>query len=527
MSDVKPFLFRVLLAFDGEEKSLQKNCAGLVERTMTALLATKERRKELEAVSWESVTEWNDAPGQTPHLVFGTPESLGNMLRHMEGGRAGEETDALVLLPGDHWERSLQNLYESPALSVRGIFRASRIVPATPNTPDPEELALFQNALLDSLRRFLKPRLREEDLSKPITWKATATRRAKGGGEKGEGEGASLFSLFSDPAMRRLLSEIKQALRRIQEQKKTMTLLRLFRDVLPTNRVQTLFRTTDETENGQKQNAFPAEKFKNLVLDRAKQEKPNARDEKEALEAAKRTLEEGIPLRLPSLLLVGESGTGKTLLARWIARSLFGGDGEREFFRINMAAIGSDLADSELFGVVRGTFTDAQEHTPGVFLANPGKVLFLDEIGDMLPEHQSRLLLSMDEGRIRPSGYAGAPFLAPCVLVAATNRPVQEWAAAGDGRFRGDLLARFQAVVRIPPLRERRQDMKLLISLALQRGTINPEGRIAHLSLDALDYLLSLDYPDNFRGLEYRLAAGVRQARAEGNSCLCLRHLVR
>ncbi len=285
--------------------------------------------------------------------------------------------------------------------------------------------------------------------------------------------------------------------------------------------------TTDETENGQKQDTFPAEKFRDLVLNRVKQEKPNAQDEREALKAAKSTLEEGAPLRLPSLLLVGESGTGKTLLARWIARSLFGDDGEKEFFRINIAAIGSDLADSELFGVVRGTFTDAREHTPGVFLANPGKVLFLDEIGDMLPEHQSRLLLSMDEGRIRPSGYAGAPFLAPCILVAATNRPVKEWAAAGDARFRGDLLARFQAVVRIPPLRERRQDMKLLISLALQRGTINPEGRITRLSLDALDYLLSLDYPDNFRGLEYRLATGVRQARAEGNSCLCLRHLVR
>jgi hypothetical protein len=106
-------------------------------------------------------------------------------------------------------------------------------------------------------------------------------------------------------------------------------------------------------------------------------------------------------------------------------------------------------------------------------------------------EHRSacrRCSLWAKAERERPCSPGGSPGL----FSAATNRPVQEWAAAEDGRFRGDLLARFQAVVRIPPLRERRQDMKLLISLALQRGTINPEGRITHLSLDALDFLLSL-----------------------------------
>ncbi len=232
---------------------------------------------------------------------------------------------------------------------------------------------------------------------------------------------------------------------------------------------------------------------------------------------------------IPSILLLGESGTGKSLLSGWIAEAVLE---DRDLLApINISAMPQNLVDTELFGNIRGAYTDATQDRPGLLLANKGKAVFLDEIGDMLPEHQSRLLLFMDQGTVRPVGSHEPPVAAPCLLIAATNRPVRKWANTEDPRFRADLLYRFDHIIHIPPLRERKADLRLLISLTLQDAAINPELEsgtftINRISLDALEYMEQLPFPGNFRELRNILRKGITRASREGTEVLCLRHIV-
>lgn len=160
-----------------------------------------------------------------------------------------------------------------------------------------------------------------------------------------------------------------------------------------------------------------------------------------------------------------------------------------------------------------------------MFIGHCGETVFLDEIGDMDPVCQTRLLTYMDEGKIQPRGMTNQ-VPAPCFLIAATNKNID---AATSG-FRRDIVHRFDHIIKIPPMRERKQDLRLLISLTLQREHINPadikgeKRRVEYISLDAIRYLEGYDFPGNFRELEFILRGAVNSAFAEGSSCLCLRH---
>ena len=116
------------------------------------------------------------------------------------------------------------------------------------------------------------------------------------------------------------------------------------------------------------------------------------------------------------------------------------------------------------------------------------------------------------------------------IIVAATNRPVREWIASGNPSFREDIFYRFDCVISLPPLRERRKDMRLLVSLSLQEEEVNPgylEGDgIRRISLDAVDALERMNFPGNFRELRVRLKRACSAARREGVQILCLRHLL-
>ena len=213
-----------------------------------------------------------------------------------------------------------------------------------------------------------------------------------------------------------------------------------------------------------------------------------------------------------TVLILGETGTGKELVARALhASSPRGG---RAFLAHNFAAIPDSLVESELFGHARGAFTGAHADRPGLFeLAHRG-TLFLDEIGDASPSVQSRLLRVLQEGELRRVGENQSRRV-DVRVVAATHRTLAEEVRAG--RFRADLYYRLHVLtLRVPPLRERAEDVPLLIAHVLRR--LNREGRpeCRAVRLDALDRLMEHAWPGNVRELEGVLERAVHAMGADG-----------
>jgi len=197
-----------------------------------------------------------------------------------------------------------------------------------------------------------------------------------------------------------------------------------------------------------------------------------------------------------TVLILGESGTGKELVARAIHQASPRAAGP--FVAVDCGAIAEGVLESELFGHARGAFTGAQASRRGLFEEATGGTLFLDEIGDVGPGLQARLLRALQEGTIRRVG-TNEPLAIDVRVVAATNRDLE--AAVREGRFREDLFFRLNVVtIRIPPLRERREDVPLLAEhFAHKHG--RPDGAAA-ISPAAHDLLMAHDWPGNVRELE-------------------------
>src|SRR3989454_11916812 len=197
-----------------------------------------------------------------------------------------------------------------------------------------------------------------------------------------------------------------------------------------------------------------------------------------------------------TVLLRGESGTGKELVARAIHH--YSRRAGRPFVAVSCAAIPATLLESELFGHERGAFTDAKERKLGKFELAHGGTMFLDEIGDMPVDLQTKLLRALQERTLERVGGTDAIRIDVRVL-AATNRDLD--ALMKEGRFREDLYYRLNVVtVHLPPLRERRRDIPLLIEhlLAKYAGELGERG----VAPEALDRLVGHDWPGNVRELE-------------------------
>jgi DNA-binding NtrC family response regulator len=200
-----------------------------------------------------------------------------------------------------------------------------------------------------------------------------------------------------------------------------------------------------------------------------------------------------------TVLVVGESGTGKELVARAIHTSSPRASGA--FIAVDCGAIAEGVLESELFGHARGSFTGATGARRGLFEEASGGTLFLDEIGDIGVRIQGQLLRVLQEGEIRRVGES-APVKVDTRVVAATNKDLAE--AVKAGRFREDLFYRLNVVsIRIPPLRERREDIPLL---AEHFASQHAGERGASLTTEARDALLAWDWPGNVRELENAVA---------------------
>jgi DNA-binding NtrC family response regulator len=212
-----------------------------------------------------------------------------------------------------------------------------------------------------------------------------------------------------------------------------------------------------------------------------------------------------------SVLLTGESGTGKELVARALHSE--SGRAQMPFIAINCAAVPANLLESELFGHVRGAFTDAKASRKGLFeRANKGTVL-LDEIGEMPMEMQPKLLRVLQERKVRPvGGSVEIPF--DTRILAATNRDLET--DVEEGRFREDLYYRLNVVeIHVPPLRARGNDILLLAQHFLEEASERMKRPVKGISSDAAKKLLDYDWPGNVRELQNAMERAVTLTRFE------------
>lgn len=210
-----------------------------------------------------------------------------------------------------------------------------------------------------------------------------------------------------------------------------------------------------------------------------------------------------------TILILGESGTGKGLFARAI-HDLSPRRG-RPFVKVNCAALTETLLESELFGHVKGAFTGAIADKVGRFEAAEGGTIFLDEIGDVSPAVQVKLLRVLQEREFERVGSSRTQ-AADVRVIAATNRELR--AAMREGRFREDLFYRLHVIpVTVPPLRERREDIPLLVDHILKRLRARGLERVRAVSPEAMRCLMDYSWPGNVRELENVLERGVVCAR--------------
>jgi DNA-binding NtrC family response regulator len=197
------------------------------------------------------------------------------------------------------------------------------------------------------------------------------------------------------------------------------------------------------------------------------------------------------------VLIIGESGTGKELVARAI--HVNGRRATRPFVPINCGALTETVLESELFGHMRGAFTGAVADTKGIFEQANGGTVFLDEIGETSPALQVKLLRVLQEGEVRPVG-ASRLVKVDVRVVAATNVDLET--EVSQQHFRQDLFYRLSVIViRVPALRERREDVPLLIETFL-RNACSRAGRRVELTRDAIAALTNYRWPGNVRELE-------------------------
>src|SRR6267154_1211220 len=206
-----------------------------------------------------------------------------------------------------------------------------------------------------------------------------------------------------------------------------------------------------------------------------------------------------------TVLIQGESGTGKEVIARYLhelsARS------EGQFLSLNCGALPESLLESELFGHVKGSFTGAVRDKQGLFAAARGGTFFLDEIGEMSPATQVKLLRVLQEREAIPVGGT-EPIPVDVRVVAATNRDLED--DIKRGRFRTDLYYRLNVIaIHLPPLRERRDDIEIFVNAFLERIGRERGDSPKRLDREAQGVLLAYDWPGNVRELENALERAV------------------
>lgn len=376
-------------------------------------------------------------------------------------------------------------------------------------------LPLDDPGTCDEVRRFLIERLRRQERADHLTDKEIHEVGWSVRVEEGLHEEASLVSLFVG-SMGRFMVELK-------------TLLDLLRDEA---------RRALEQEGALKPAAFGKLDLQKVMefrqaLNQGK-EKYTFRDKEYKEKDMEDDLEDtkaSVLFKAPrtnarnGIIVEGETGSGKSLIARFIHDYVFQdlGQGDRaKLEKVNCANLGEKILETQLFGSMAGAYTDARTR-PGAILNAYHGTVFLDEVGELTPELQAKLLSYLDTQTICPDGWYGDPIHVPSLLVAATNRRLAE--EVERGTFRRDLHHRLGYTVTIPPLRERLKDLDRLVDFVLQNPMVNPwwnkskkpgDRAVNGISKTALEILRHHAFPGNFRELEQVLRRACVKAQTQG-----------
>ncbi|MBC7363714.1 MAG: sigma-54-dependent Fis family transcriptional regulator [Candidatus Aminicenantes bacterium] len=206
-----------------------------------------------------------------------------------------------------------------------------------------------------------------------------------------------------------------------------------------------------------------------------------------------------------TVLITGETGTGKDLIARLIHYSSERSQGP--FLAVNLPSIPETLVESELFGAEKGAYTDARERKIGKFEAADGGTLFLDEIGDLPLSVQVKLLRFLQDREFYRLG-SSKPLKADVRIIAATNKNLEK--LVSEGKFRADLYYRLNVIrIDVPPLRERKEDIPLLVDHFIREYSRREKKNIRGISAEAMEALIKHDFPGNVRELENAIERAV------------------
>jgi len=345
------------------------------------------------------------------------------------------------------------------------------------------EISRFENVLKHRFRKTLADKLQEEDITKPLDWKVDikVTKERK--------DTLSHVSLLSDPSMRKVMLYSERVIEKIKHDFNTMKKIRDSNNPI----LQKLWNLLAVNET----NSMKTYKEKLVSLSK---------------------IDSSEIKRIPTILIEGATGTGKSLMAKYIAKALTKNQTEEYFTKVPLVNINKDTIDAELFGVMPGTFTGAMIN-PGKLLANYGGIIFLDEIGDAPPLVQSKLLTYLDDKIIQMSGYSQTkPLKVPTVIVAATNKDLQK--AIVNNEFRADLYHRFTYKIKLPDLKERKDDFRFLLSFALQKMKRIEDSSIEKISIKAIEYIERFEFKGNFRELESRCSKAIANAEINGRVVL-------
>ena len=212
-----------------------------------------------------------------------------------------------------------------------------------------------------------------------------------------------------------------------------------------------------------------------------------------------------------NVFIGGESGTGKGMVARAVHE--LSGRKDRPFVSLNCAAIPETLLESELFGFEKGAFTGATSNKKGFFLQADGGTIFLDEISEIPPPMQGKLLKAIEDREFYPLG-AQKTVKVDIRIISASNKDIEK--EVEEGRFRRDLLYRIRVIpIWMPPLRERKEDIPLLVEHFLEKTSAKVNKKIRDITPQALKKIMTYSWPGNVRELENAIECAAVMARGE------------